>query len=113
MEDGGVEVQADAGSNVEPGEGEAGALAAAVRRYRELVAQQPGLVPEIVRGGTIEEIDASAEIARQSFNSISRRLAEQYEAQVPPGNPSRSGSGPMYESLKPEAKIALGLRRSR
>lgn len=115
MEDGAVDIVEGVSEVGEPGSGaDAGgdALAVVVRRYRELVAQQPGLVPEIVRGGTIEEIDASAELARQSFNEISRRLTEQYERQVPRGNPARSDNSAMYDSLKPEAKIALGLRRA-
>lgn len=115
MEDEAVDIVEGAGNGGEPGgvAADAGgeALAAVVQRYRELVAQQPGLVPELVRGGTVEEIDASAEVARQSFNDISKRLTEQYERQVPRGNPARSDNSAMYESLKPEAKIALGLRR--
>lgn len=105
---------ADAGNegDAHGASGAGGALALAVGRYRELVASQPGLVPEIVQGNTIEEIDASAELARQSFNEISKRLTEQYERQVPRGNPARSGNDAMYEGLKPEAKIALGLRRT-
>lgn len=103
---------ADASNEDDVGDAGGGALALAVGRYRQLVASQPGLVPEIVRGNTIEEIDASAELARQSFNEISRRLTQQYESQVPRGNPARSGNDAIYEGLKPEAKIALGLRRT-
>jgi hypothetical protein len=91
----------------EPGD----ALSAAVRRYRELVASMPGLVPEMVRGDTIEEIDASAELARRSYGDITRRIAEQYERDIPTGNPARSTSTAAYDNLKPEAKIALGLKR--
>ena len=88
-----------------------GALAVAVRRYRELVASMPGLVPEMVQGDTIEQIDASAEIARRSYGEITRRIAEQYEREIPTGNPARSSSTAAYDTLKPEAKIALGLKR--
>lgn len=87
------------------------ALAVAVRRYRELVASMPGLVPEMVRGDSIEEIDASAEIARRSYGEITRRIAEQYERDIPTGNPARSSGAAAYDNLKPEAKIALGLKR--
>lgn len=89
------------------------ALLVAVRRYRELVASMPGLVPEMVRGDTIEEIDASAELARRSYGEITRRIAEQYERDIPTGNPSRSSSTAAYDNLKPEAKIALGLKTKR
>jgi hypothetical protein len=87
------------------------ALAVAVRRYRELVASMPGLVPEMVQGDTIEQIDASAEMARRSYGEITRRIAEQYEREIPTGNPARSSSTAAYDTLKPEAKIALGLKR--
>ena len=80
-------------------------------RYRETVAAQPGLVPGMVRGETVEEIDASASQARQAYAEISRRMAEQFERAVPTGNPPRSSADVGAETLKPEAKIALGLRR--
>jgi hypothetical protein len=85
------------------------ALAHAVARYRDMVAAQPGLVPEMVSGSTIEEVDASARAARQAYEQISRRIAVEYEAHVPAGNPARSGSS-AAEVLRPEDKIALGLR---
>jgi hypothetical protein len=83
----------------------------AVVRYRELVASQPGLVPEMVRGETVEEIDASAMEARRAYSEISRRITEQFERAVPPGNPARSSADVGVERLKPESKIALGLKR--
>ncbi len=98
------------GQKEEAGEG-IDALSAAVRRYRELVASMPGLVPEMVRGDTIEEIDASAEVARRSYGEITRRIAEQYEREIPTGNPARSSGAAAYDNLKPEAKIALGLKK--
>ncbi len=89
---------------------EAAALAHAVARYRELVASAPGLVPEMVQGATVEDVDASAQAARQAYEQISRRIVESFEAQVPAGNPPRSASGGAAAALKPEDKIALGLR---
>lgn len=83
---------------------------AAVARYCEMVAASPGLVAEMVKGSTIEEIDAAAEAARQAYTAISRQVAQQHEQAVSPGNPARSSSAAGAESLKPEAKIALGLR---
>ena len=85
----------------------------AIARYRALVAAQPGLVPEMVGGSTPDEIDASAEAARQAYTEVSRRVAEQYERQVPTGNPPRSANTAAADHLKPEAKIALGLRSSK
>jgi len=105
------EGQATGGEDVESRLAAAEAAAsAAVTRYRELVASGPGLVAEMVRGDTIEEIEASVEGARKAYDNISRRVAEQIERQLPAGNPARSGSTAGAEWLKPEAKIALGLR---
>ncbi len=87
------------------------ALTHAVGRYRDLVASGPGLVSEMVQGNTIEQVDASAEIARQAYATISRRIAEQHETHVPVGNPARSSADMAVTNLKPEAKIALGLRK--
>ena len=82
----------------------------AVARYREMVAASPGLVADMVLGDSIDAIDASAEAARRAYSEISRQVAQAHERSVPAGNPARSdallGSG----ALKPEAKIALGLR---
>src|SRR5688500_12934063 len=87
-------------------------VADVITRYRELAASAPDLVPELVRGETVEEIDASAAEARRAYAEISKRVAEQYwvGAAVPIGNPARSAQGTYAETLKPEAKIALGLR---
>jgi hypothetical protein len=107
----------DAGGGEAPEQPQAGdgddqtALAHAVGRYRELVASAQGLVPEMVQGNTIEEVDASAEIARQAYATISRRIAEEHETRVPVGNPARSSADLVAANLKPEAKIALGLRK--
>ena len=87
-------------------------LSAVLARYREMVAAQPNLVPGMVRGETVEEIDASATEARRAYGEISRRVAERYEHDVPAGNPTRSSADVGVETLKPEAKIALGLRRA-
>lgn len=89
------------------------AAASAIAKYRELVSAGPGLVPAMVQGSTVEEIDASVEIARQAYSEISRRITEAREQQVPTGNPTRSASLAGAEALTPEAKIALGLRGSR
>ena len=87
-------------------------LEAAVTRYRELVASQPGLVPGMVRGETLEEIDASVTEARRAYEEVSRHVAGRFEREVPPGNPARSSTDIGVETLKPEAKIALGLQRA-
>jgi hypothetical protein len=83
----------------------------ALARYRDLVSLGPGLVAGMVQGDTVEEIDRSAEAARQAYQQISRQVVEQYERQVPTGNPARSAGSVGAEGLSPEAKIALGLSR--
>ena len=88
-------------------------LAHAIDRYRDLVATSPGLVPGIVRGSTIEEIDASAEQARLAYAEISLQVAQSYERNIPAANPARSSQTPGDDTLKPEAKIALGLSARR
>ena len=87
--------------------------AQAIDRYRHLVASSPGLVPGMVRGSTIEEIDASAEQARLAYAEISLQVAQSYERNIPAANPTRSSQTPGAETLKPEAKIALGLTARR
>jgi hypothetical protein len=66
----------------------------------------------MVQGTTFEEIDASAEAARRAYADISRSVAARFEADIPPGNPARSGSTPGLDTLPPEAKIALGLQKA-
>lgn len=85
----------------------------AISRYREILAAAPNLIPSMVQGNTIEEIDASAEAARQAYTTISRQIAQTYERNIPAANPARSAQTPGAETLKPEAKIALGLQKAR
>lgn len=75
-----------------------------------MVASGAGLVAEMVRGNSLEEIEASAQAARHAYEEISKRIAQSYEREVPTGNPARSALALGAEALKPEAKIALGLR---
>ncbi|MEO8288603.1 MAG: hypothetical protein ABI670_19460 [Chloroflexota bacterium] len=84
--------------------------AAAIARYRNVIAGGPDIIAEMVGGSTLAEIDASAETARQAYANISRQIAQAHESAVPTGNPARSSSIIGAESLKPEAKIAMGLR---
>src|SRR6476659_9484224 len=92
-------------------EGAAEMLVRAVGRYREVMAALPGLVPEMVQGGTIEEIDAAVLRAREAYEAVSRKVGETQEAHIPVGNPARSAADLAAANLRPEAKIALGLRK--
>src|SRR3954453_13333439 len=93
------------------GEGAAEMLARAVGRYREVMAALPGLVPELGQGGAIEGVDAAVPRAREAYEAVSRRVAEAQEARIPVGNPARSAADLAAANLRPEAKIALGLRK--
>ncbi|MBF6614967.1 MAG: hypothetical protein IVW55_17820 [Chloroflexi bacterium] len=100
------------GSSVERAEELQTALSTAIGKYREMVAAGPGLVPGMIGGSTIEEVDASVAAAKQAYSEISRRITERYERDISAGNPSRSAATLAAETLKPEAKIALGLARA-
>src|SRR4051794_14619122 len=102
--------EVDTGGQVE-GESAGEMLARAVGRYREVMAALPGVVPEMVQGGTIEEIDAAVQRAREAYEAVSRKVAEAQEVHIPVGNPARSAADLAAATLRPEAKIALGLRK--
>jgi hypothetical protein len=89
-----------------------GGEADVVERYRALAASGADLVPQMVRGETLEEIDASLVEARRAYAEIKGQIEAQYASagEVPLGNPARSSAHPYAETLRPEAKIALGLR---
>jgi hypothetical protein len=96
-----VDVEAAAGQPEAGADGVSAALAHAVVRYRDLVAATPGLVAEMVRGATIEEIDASVQAARQAYDAVSRHIAEQHEARISSGNPARSSADAAGAALLP------------
>jgi len=86
-------------------------LQAAAGKYREaLLAAAPELPAELVDGGSIEEVEASLEQARQTVRQVRDRLESQAQAgRVPMGSPPRGA--PDLSSLSPVEKIRLGLGR--
>jgi hypothetical protein len=89
------------------------ARAQGLRAYRRalLAENAGGVVPELVTGSTVEEIDESLEVARRAFEAArAAALAEMASAPVPAGNPVRQG--PSIEGLSPLEKIAYGLKTS-
>jgi len=78
---------------------------------RALLAENAGrLVPELVTGATVEDLDRSVEVARRAFEAArAAALAEAAAVRVPTGNPIRQG--PDVEAMNPLEKIAHGLRR--
>ena len=78
---------------------------------RALLAENSGrIVPELVMGSTVEEMDGSVEVARRAFDAArAATLAEVASAPVPAGNPVRQGA--VVEGMSPIEKIAYGLKR--
>jgi len=91
----------------------------AVARFRDaLLAAEPELPPDLIAGDTLEEVEASAESARQAVQGIRERVAA---AEPPPerprgfpvGAPARSserGHPRGRESMSAHEKIAAGLQ---
>ncbi len=78
---------------------------------RALLAENAGrVVPELVAGSTVEELERSVEVARQAFEAArAAALAEVASTRIPAGNPVRQG--PDVEAMSPLEKIAQGLKR--
>lgn len=84
---------------------------AAVARYREAVlAAEPDLPPEIVRGESIEEIDASIVAARTMVARVRERVEARRPSErgFPAGAPARDPSPRTH--LTAREKIAVGLQ---
>jgi chromosome segregation ATPase len=84
-------------------------LLAGAAKYRAAVLDaEPWLAPELVTGGTIDEVEASAQRARDVAAFVRGRMEEQANtARVPAGAPSRGG--PDVSAMTPEQKIRYGL----
>jgi hypothetical protein len=80
-------------------------------RYRSaLLTAEPSLPPELVRGTTLEELDASLATARAAVGEIRAQLASEgaaAERGFPVGAPARSG--PTTAGLSSSEKIRRGL----
>lgn len=89
----------------------AATAAEAVAAYGELLrASAPDLIPEMVQGETVEELNASLSVAREAFaRAKERAVRELAAAAVPPGG-ERAG-GLDLSALSPTGKIAHALRR--
>jgi len=86
-------------------------LQAAAGKYRQvLLTAAPELPQDLVGGDSIEEVEASAERARQTVRQVRERLESQALAgRVPTGSPPRGA--PDFSALSPIEKIRLGLSR--
>ena len=93
---------------------ERAARQAAVARYRDAVlAAEPALPPELVAGGSLDEVDASVEAARRAVAQIRERLAAEADEAAargfPIGAPGRVEAS--TEGMSAAEKIAVGLER--
>ena len=88
-----------------------GTLSAAVAKYRAAVlASATGIPENLIKGETVEEIDASLELARGIVSQVRQQLEIEVEARrVPTGAPPRMPQDP--SALSPAEKIAYALAR--
>ena len=86
-------------------------LRLAAEKYREAVlSASPEVPPDLVAGGSIEEVERSLVAARKTVDAVRRQLASRSAAErVPAGAPARSGQD--LSALSPREKIALALSR--
>lgn len=84
-------------------------LAGAVAAYKDLAVQaNPGLVAEMVKGDTIEEIKESVASARALVEKVKQEIrAENTLIRVPAGAPQRVA--PDLSTLSPREKIMHGM----
>jgi DNA repair exonuclease SbcCD ATPase subunit len=85
------------------------ALPQAVAAYKELVTQaNPGLVAEMIKGDTIEEINESVESARTLVERVKQEVgAENARVRVPAGAPQRTP--PDLSALSAREKIRYAI----
>lgn len=98
-----------AASRVEEIEAVSARLAQAVELYRAaLLAAEPDLPEDMVRGDTVEAVQESLERARQMVAQVRGRLEAQASMErTPLGVPARSA--PDLSALSPQEKILMGL----
>ena len=84
-------------------------LSQTVAAYKELVVQaNPGLVSEMIKGETIEEINESVKSAKALVERIKQEVgAENARARVPAGAPQRTL--PDLSALSPREKIRYAM----
>ena len=87
-------------------------LSGAAAKYRAAVlASAPGIPQELVKGESLDEIDASLELARGIVSKVRQQLEIEAESnKVPTGAPPRMLQD--LSALSPAEKIAYALRKS-
>jgi len=86
-------------------------LGATVGRYREMaLAKAPEVPEELVKGETVEEIDASLAAAQALVERVKKQMEARAAAErVPTGAPARTP--PDLSALSPREKIAYALSK--
>jgi len=89
-----------------------GSLKQAVISYRTLITKaNPDVLPEMLTGESVEELDSSLGKARELISKIKNGLQTQSQAaRVPAGAPQRGA--PDMSGLSSREKIRLGLERA-
>jgi hypothetical protein len=81
----------------------------AISRYREaLLAAEPELPADLMRGESIEEVDAAAESARRAVTRIRERLVMEHPRPFPVGAPARDAGH--RAPMSAQQKIVAGLQ---
>jgi len=85
------------------------ALAQAVAAYKALVVQaNPGVLAELITGGTVEEVDESLKKAQTLVDKVRQEMeAEVSKTRIPAGAPQRAL--PDLSALSPREKIKYAL----
>jgi chromosome segregation ATPase len=85
------------------------AVAQAVAAYKEtVVLTNPGLLPDMITGDSIEEIDESVKKARAVIEKVRQEMeAEAARTKIPAGAPPRSR--PDFSALSPREKIKYAM----
>jgi predicted RNase H-like nuclease (RuvC/YqgF family) len=85
-------------------------LSQAIAAYRELVVQaNPGVLAEMITGGSIEDVNASLESARSLTEKVRRGIeAEAARTRIPAGAPPRTPPDMSALSAREKIQYALG-----
>jgi archaellum component FlaC len=91
-------------------EGLSKALPQAVAAYKELIVQaNPGLLPELLTGDTIEAVGESLKQARALMEKVRREMeAEAAKTRVPAGSPQRAPLDLSALSAREKIQYAIG-----
>jgi hypothetical protein len=88
------------------------AAQAAVNAYRNLaISTNPLFTPDLITGGTIEEINASVERVKGLLGRVRTHVEAELKASVVPAGAPAGRTEPDTSGLSPKDKISEGIRR--